>query len=109
VDEACQNIIRHGYCGRSDGSIDLRLRRVGDRLRAELVDFAPRVDPRRLKRQAAAELHPGGLGTEFMRQLTDRVCWAKPPEGAGNRLLLSKRLPLPPKRKGRTAQRGEGL
>ncbi len=93
VDEACQNIIRHGYRGRSDGLIELRVRRARDGLCAELVDFAPRVNEDRCKGRPAGEMGPGGLGTQFMRALTDRVHWGKPPAGAGNRLLLSKRLP----------------
>jgi sigma-B regulation protein RsbU (phosphoserine phosphatase) len=93
VDEACQNIIRHGYRGRSDGRIELRVRRARDGLCAELVDFAPQVDKDRCKGRPPGEAEPGGLGTRFMRELTDRVYWGKPPAGAGNRLLLSKRLP----------------
>ena len=92
VDEACQNIIRHGYQGCPDGRIEFSIRQRRDALEVELVDYAPAADPGRCRGRALDEPKPGGLGTHFMRALTDRVRFAKPPAGAGNRLLLTKKL-----------------
>lgn len=91
VDEACQNIIRHGYRG-CEGRIELRVRRRDNQLQVELVDFAPSVKQDDCKGRRLDELRPGGLGTHFMHALTDRVRFLLPPKGAGNRLLLSKNL-----------------
>ena len=49
VDEACQNIIRHAYRGDPEGEIVLRVTREGNRLEFCLRDFAPPVDPARIK------------------------------------------------------------
>lgn len=92
VDEACQNIIRHGYKGRDDGRIDLTMRRASGRLTVELVDFAPPVKQDECKGRPLDELRPGGLGTYFMSALTDSMKYLRPPRGAGNRLALVKRL-----------------
>ena len=91
VDEACQNIIRHGYCGAA-GDILLEIERVGDELVVSLTDFAPRVDPERVKPRALDDLRPGGLGTHLMRQVMDRVEFAEPPPGCGNLLRMVKRI-----------------
>ncbi|MDM4769309.1 SpoIIE family protein phosphatase [Solimonas sp. SE-A11] len=92
VDEACQNIIRHGYRDHVGGRIDLSMRRVAGRLTVELVDFAPPVKQDECKGRPLEELRPGGLGTFFMSALTDSMKYLRPPRGAGNRLALSKRL-----------------
>jgi sigma-B regulation protein RsbU (phosphoserine phosphatase) len=93
VDEAVQNIIRHGYGGDGKGEIQLRMKRLGDRIAVELVDFAPAVKEDRVKGRRLEDLRPGGLGVHFMHALTDKVQFLKPPSGAGNRLVLSKLLP----------------
>ena len=45
VDEACQNIIVHGYKGRADGEIVLSLARQQNGIQVRLLDSAPLVDP----------------------------------------------------------------
>jgi sigma-B regulation protein RsbU (phosphoserine phosphatase) len=92
VDEACQNIIRHGYKGVADGRIGLAIRRRREELIVELEDSAPRVERSALRGRALDDLRPGGLGTHFMHQLTDRVRWRVPSSGNGNRMVLSKKL-----------------
>lgn len=92
VDEACQNIIRHGYRGSADGRIEFSIRRRDDALEVELVDYAPKTDAEACRGRALEDLRPGGLGTYFMHALTDLVRFARPPAGAGNRLLLTKRF-----------------
>lgn len=92
VDEACQNIIRHGYKACPDGRIEFSIRRRRDTLEVELVDYAPKTGAEKCRGRALEDLKPGGLGTYFMHALTDLVQFAKPPAGAGNRLLLTKRI-----------------
>jgi sigma-B regulation protein RsbU (phosphoserine phosphatase) len=93
VDEACQNIIRHGY--RGSGPVELELFREGSTLVVQLIDFAPPADPDKIKPRPLEELRPGGLGTHFMRCVMDDVAWLPPPFGAGNLLRMSKVLPCP--------------
>lgn len=97
VDEACQNIIRHGYRDASGGRIQLSIRREGAELSVELRDDAPTVNAADCQGRALDAVRPGGLGTHFMRDLTDRVRFLKTQTGIGNRLVLSKRLLATPK------------
>lgn len=91
VDEACQNIIRHAYDGRR-GDIVITILRDGPRLVVRLMDFAPPVDVARIQPRPLDELRPGGLGTHFIRELMDEVCFLPPPPGAGNLLQMTKRI-----------------
>lgn len=98
VDEACQNIIRHGYgaaarAGAALGEkIEFSIRKAADGLEVELIDYAPTVDAQDCRGRALDEVRPGGLGTHLMHALTDRVQFRAPPKGAGNRLVLTKKL-----------------
>lgn len=92
INEACMNIIQHGY-GFADGKqFTLRLGVDDDVLVALLLDNGlPACDadlcPRNLD-----ELRPGGLGVHFMRELMDGVAYVQAPEGFANCLQLSKRI-----------------
>jgi len=90
VDEACQNIIVHGYKGRADGDVSLRLSRMDDGLLAELRDSAPRIDPAKIKHRALGDVRPGKLGTYFMGAIMDRVEYLPAP-GGGNLLRMFRR------------------
>lgn len=92
VDEACTNIIRHGYGGGSQALIQLRLTREGEDLGFELLDQAPCVEGERLRPRDLSECRPGGLGLNLIDSLMDD--WSlEPREGrCGNRLRMLKRL-----------------
>lgn len=92
VDEACQNIIRHGYNLRMDERIQILVRQRGDALDVELVDSAPKVNEEACHGRPLDELRPGGLGTHLIRAFTDRVRYRPAPGGQGNRLVLTKLL-----------------
>jgi sigma-B regulation protein RsbU (phosphoserine phosphatase) len=92
VDEACQNVIRHAYRGEPDGVIELEVRCAGDELQIAVRDFAPPVDPARIRPRPLDELRPGGLGTHLIRSAMDRTELGKPPSGPGNLLRMVKRL-----------------
>lgn len=92
VDEACQNVVRHAYGTDASGDMVVELSRAGDRLEIMLVDFAPPVDPTRIKSRDLTELRPGGLGTHFIRAIMDEAEFCDPPNGAGNCLRMSKRI-----------------
>lgn len=92
VDEACQNVIRHGYGGPCDRPLVLRADRAGDRLTVRVIDAAPPVDPASVRPRPLDDLRPGGLGTRLMREVLDEVAYETPPAGGGNVLRLSRRL-----------------
>ena len=92
VDEACQNIIRHGYGGDCDAGIELRIERRGDELRFGLRDHAPPVDPERCEPRDLEDVRPGGLGLHLMREVMDECRYEHPEAGEGNLLLMTKRI-----------------
>lgn len=94
VDEACQNVIRHGYRdGAAPGDLVIDVAGDGAGLCVRVTDFAPPVDPAKIRGRDLADVRPGGLGVHLMRTLTDECAWEAPPPGAGNVLRLRKRLP----------------
>ena len=93
IDEACQNIIVHGYKGQGTGEIDIMLSRHEDGLLAEIRDTAPRIDPKKIVHRALSDLKPGKLGTYFMSKIMDRLEYLPAP-GGGNLLRMFKRKDL---------------
>ena len=89
VDEACQNIIIHGYKSRN-GEIELTLIRYGKGIVVELRDQAPSVDPRKIRHRALHDIKPGKLGSYLMSAIMDRVEYLPAP-GGGNLLRMYKR------------------
>jgi sigma-B regulation protein RsbU (phosphoserine phosphatase) len=92
VDEACQNVIRHAYAGDPGGMIELAVERAGGELRIALRDFAPPVDPARIRPRPLDELRPGGLGTHLIRSAMDHTELGRPPSGPGNLLRMVKKI-----------------
>ena len=92
VDEACQNVIRHAYRGEPGGMIELEVHCAGDELQIAVRDFAPPVDPARIRPRPLDELRPGGLGTHLIRSAMDHTELGKPPSGPGTLLRMVKRL-----------------
>lgn len=92
VNEACANVIRHGYENRPDGPIRLQIHRQGNVLVFQLQDQAPPVDVSNVHPRALDEIRPGGLGTHLMREIMDDVVFLQPPEGNGNLLQMTRTL-----------------
>ena len=93
VDEACTNIIEHGYSGQP-GSISLTVESAAGTLRVIIQDRGRPFDPARLRAAdvtSAPEERPiGGLGWHLIRTSMDEVDYERDPAG-GNRLTLTKR------------------
>lgn len=92
VDEACQNIIRHAYAGGPRGDIVLEVERRGAELVFSLTDFAPRVDPAKVRPRDLDDVRPGGLGTHLIREVMDSAGFIEPPPGCGNLFRMVKRI-----------------
>jgi sigma-B regulation protein RsbU (phosphoserine phosphatase) len=93
VNEACMNVIEHGYRRDHEGEMIVELSVEGDSLVVRLTDFAPPVDPQRIKPREIDELRPGGLGTRFIGECMDETAYVTPPPaGTGNLLRMSKRI-----------------
>ncbi len=92
VDEACTNIIRHGYGAECGGDIGLRMLRDDTLLRFELTDTAPCVDPSSIQPKPLGECRCGGLGLALIDEVMDDWHIEPARAGRGNRLILRKRI-----------------
>ena len=91
VNEACMNIIQHGYAG-GDGTIIVTVDRHTDHLDIRLTDFCAKVDPAKLKSRDLDDIRPGGLGVHLIGETMDETRFLTPPPGAGNLLQMTKKI-----------------
>lgn len=91
VDEALTNVIRHAYEGRSDGQIDIHLRREACWLQVVIRDYGREVDPATIRARDLDDVRPGGLGVHIIGECMDTAVYA-PAEGGGTVLTLRKNL-----------------
>ncbi len=91
VEEACINIIRHGYQG-TIGAIGIAVDYEDDSLNVSIEDDAPQFDPTKFERpdfSADLEKRPiGGLGIHLIKSLVDRMEYEF--KDGKNRLMLKK-------------------
>ncbi len=73
VNEACMNIIQHGYRNDPDGEIRLTVHTDGQALVFRLRDDAPCVDASQVRPRDLGDLRPGGLGTHFIDSIMDEA------------------------------------
>lgn len=73
VNEACMNIIQHGYRNDPDGEIRLTVHTDGQALVFRLRDDAPCVDVSQVRPRDLGDLRPGGLGTHFIDSIMDEA------------------------------------
>ena len=92
VDEACQNVIRHAYGDSGSGDLLLEVDRDGDTLVFCLKDFAPPVDPSKIRPRELDDVRPGGLGTHLIQEVMDSSGFVEDPPGCGNLLRMVKRI-----------------
>lgn len=94
VDEACTNVITHGYAGMDPGSIILAFHCDGKKVIITISDFGHPFEPSDSPMpdvEAALEDRPlGGFGLFFIYQSMDEVDYQT--SGDGNCLILTKHL-----------------
>ena len=92
VDEACTNIIEHGYQDMDPGSIILSFRVEPDRILVSITDFGHVFEPAEAPKpdvEAALEDRPlGGLGLYLIYQTMDDIDYQSSEEG--NTLTFTK-------------------
>ncbi len=97
VDEACTNIITHGYSGMDPGSIILDLYLEADRITAALTDFGHSFEPDSAPMPnvdaTVEERELGGFGLFFIRQSVDRLDYRVTEDG--NTMTFTKYLRTP--------------
>jgi anti-sigma regulatory factor (Ser/Thr protein kinase) len=92
VNEACMNVIQHGYRFAPDREFLLRVRQEQDVLVFDLLDHAPPVRPEMIQPRALEEIRPGGLGVHFIRSIMDEMKFETAPDGFGNLLRMVKKI-----------------
>jgi serine/threonine-protein kinase RsbW len=97
VDEACSNILEHGYAGQEPGPIRIGFEAASERVVVTITDQGRAFDP---KNAAVPDLDAdwehrqiGGLGWHLIRRSVDSVSYESGKE-LGNRLTLVKMTPL---------------
>lgn len=90
VNEACMNIIQHGYAANPDGRIDVTILLQDQALVFQLRDFAEPVNVEKVCARDLDELRPGGLGMHLIECLMDEYGFLEPPEGGGNLFQMKK-------------------
>ena len=93
VDEACTNIIEHGYEGEGRGDLDIVCEPGDGELTITIEDQAKPFDPDAVPEPhlntTLEDIQIGGLGMYFMHQVMDAVEFQSEP--GKNRLVLVKR------------------
>ncbi len=94
VDEACTNIITHGYAGMNPGSIILSLEMEPNKAVVTITDFGHPFEPSEASApdvEAGLEDRPiGGFGLFFIYQTMDEINYETTEDG--NRLTFIKQL-----------------
>jgi anti-sigma regulatory factor (Ser/Thr protein kinase) len=91
VDEACANIIRHGYQDQPHGTIHLYFDVHQTELGITIEDFGIQWDPETLQPRDLDEVRSGGLGIPMMQCVMDCVDFDCS-SGARNRVIMIKRF-----------------
>lgn len=95
VDEACTNIIQHGYKGMDPGSIILEFWIEAQRIRVQITDFGHMFEPEEAPmpdlEAALEDRELGGLGLFLIYQTMDNIEYQSSPEG--NTLAFTKFIP----------------
>lgn len=77
VDEACTNIIKHGYNYSPDNKIDVEIIRRGQEFEIIISDKGKRFDPSAIQtpdmKDYFEHYRRGGLGVYLMKRIMDRV------------------------------------
>ena len=94
VDEACTNVIEHGYKGMDPGSIILSFRIELDRILVQITDFGhifePASAPKPDVEAALEDREIGGLGLYLIYQTMDNIDYQSSEDG--NTLTFTKLL-----------------
>lgn len=77
VDEACTNIIKHGYNFSPKYTIEVEVRRIGKNFEIEISDHGKQFDPNKIEtpdmKEYLSHYRRGGLGIYLMKRIMDTV------------------------------------
>ena len=84
VNEACMNIIQHGYGMAPDGRIDVSIFQQTGALVIRIRDYADKVDVEQVRSRELDDIRPGGLGVHLINCLMDECGFVEAPPDGGN-------------------------
>lgn len=90
VNEACMNIMQHGYAMNPDGRIDVTISSEPGALVFKLRDYAQHVDVNKVCSRDLDDIRPGGLGVHLIGCLMDESGFLEAPPGGGNLFQMKK-------------------
>lgn len=93
LDEACSNVIKYGYEGKSGQPIELSFEWEDGSLVVKIRDYGKQCDTQKIKPRPLSDVKPGGLGTHFIFEIMDSVDYCTQFE-KGTLLTLCKKLDL---------------
>ena len=100
VDEACSNLVVHGYEGQDPGPIGVAFEVDDDQIVITITDHAPPFRPEDapipLLDVPAIERRPGGLGWHLIKQIADRLEYETDGDGKNRLTLVKKFVRRPP-------------
>lgn len=89
VNEACMNVIQHGYKNDPHGQIRLIIVNTEDALIFRVQDDAPCVDEKKVCSRDLEDIRPGGLGVHFINKIMDEAAFLECGDG-GNLFQMVK-------------------
>lgn len=92
VDEACSNIMRHAYKGKTDQPITATVGIKSDMLEILLHDNGEPADVKKIKSRKLDEIKPGGLGVHIIKTVMDFIEYQNGTQD-GNFLIMKKHIP----------------
>ena len=90
VNEACMNIIQHGYQMKPDGWIDIEVASDEKAVSFSIRDYAPEIDTASCHSRDLDDIRPGGLGVHLIQSLMDECAFLAAPGGVGNLFQMKK-------------------
>ncbi|ACF12696.1 putative anti-sigma regulatory factor, serine/threonine protein kinase [Chloroherpeton thalassium ATCC 35110] len=96
VDEACSNVIRHAYNGKTDRNFEITVEFDDNRFVVHIDDAGSGYDLRNHRapnlQDCIAKRKAGGLGIRIIKELVDEIDYQQVDNR--NKLTLTKHLPL---------------
>jgi serine/threonine-protein kinase RsbW len=89
VDEACSNVIKHAYKGKTNRKITLKYTIQQGTFTVSIDDNGIKFAMEQMKGRSLDDVRPGGLGVHFIRRVFD-VVELDDRKRRGNRLILIK-------------------
>ena len=94
LDEACTNIIEHGYGGEGKGDIRCSVENTEEGIKIILKDWGKKFDPAQIPKPDLnvdlEDLQIRGLGLYLMKNLMDKIGYCID-DGDGNTFVMTKR------------------